>query len=144
MIDRPLLGPHALSGIADAILLLRQSAHAIVDERRTQTVFRKDLDAALDALTFALNQVPRTLRDWIVRLTELETRALTMADIARTLTTERGDTAGEELVAWAEAVLGAIESHARDIDAAIPWARLVSSKPPINRGTRPAPDFVLH
>jgi cyclic beta-1,2-glucan glucanotransferase len=142
MIDRPLLGPHVFSGIADAILLLRQSARAIVDERRTQTVSRKDLDAALDALTFALNQVPMTLRDWIVRLTEIETRALTMADIARTLTTERGDTAGEELVAWAEAVLGAIESHARDIDAAIPWARLVSRKPPINRVTSPEQDLL--
>ena len=32
-----------------------------------------------------------TLRDWIVRLAEIETRALTMADIARTLTAERGD-----------------------------------------------------
>ena len=41
IIDRPLFGPHALSGIADAILLLRQSARAIVDERRTQTVTRK-------------------------------------------------------------------------------------------------------
>ena len=142
MIDRPLLGPHAFSGIADAILLLRQSARAIVDERRTQTVSRKDLDAALDALMFAVNQVPMTLRDWIVRLTEIETRALTMADIARTLTTERGDTAGEELVAWAEAVLGAIESHARDIDAAIPWARLVFGKPAINRVNSPEQDLV--
>ncbi len=54
IIDRPLLGPHALSGIADAILLLRQSARAVVDDRRTQTVTRKHLDEALDALTAAL------------------------------------------------------------------------------------------
>src|SRR3970282_2406512 len=38
MIDRPLLGPQVLAGIADTILLLRASARAIVDERRTHTV----------------------------------------------------------------------------------------------------------
>ena len=132
IIDRPLLGPHALSGIADAILLLRQSARATVDDRRTQTVTRKHLDEALDALTTALSPVPVTPGDWVVRLTELEARAHTMADIARTLTAERGDSAEGELVAWAEAVRAAIESHARDLDAAIPWAQLVFGKAPIN------------
>ncbi len=58
IIDRPVLGPHVLSGIADAILLLRQSAGAIVDDRRTQTVTRKHLDEALDALTAALSPAP--------------------------------------------------------------------------------------
>ena len=68
IIDRPLLGPHALSGIADTILLLRQSARAIVDDRRTQTVTRKHLDEALDALTTALNPIPVTPGDWLARL----------------------------------------------------------------------------
>ena len=142
IIDRPLLGPHALSGIADAILLLRQSARAIVDDRRTQTVTRKHLDEALDALTAALSPVPVTPGDWVVRLTELEARAHTMADIARTLTAERGDSADGELVTWAEAVRAAIESHARDLDAAMPWAQLVFGKAPINRATNPEQDLV--
>jgi cyclic beta-1,2-glucan synthetase len=135
IIDRPLLGPHALSGIADAILLLRQSARAIVDDRRTQTVTRKHLDEALDALTAALTPVPMTPGDWFLRLSELEDRAQTMADIARTLTAERGDSADAELVTWAEAVRDAMESHSRDLDAAIPWARLVFGKEPSNRAT---------
>ena len=142
IIDRPLLGPQALSGIADAILLLRQSARAIVDDRRTQTVTRKHLDEALDALTAALSPVPVTPGDWVVRLTELEARAHTMADIARTLTAERGDSADGELLAWAEAVRAAIESHARDLDAAMPWARLVFGKAPLNRATTPKQDLV--
>ena len=54
IIDRPLLGPQVLSGIADAVLLLRQSARAIGDDRRTQTVTRRHLDEALDALSAAL------------------------------------------------------------------------------------------
>ena len=142
IIDRPLFGPHALSGIADAILLLRQSARATVDDRRTQTVTRKHLDEALDALTAALSPVPVTPGDWVARLTELNARAHTMADIARTLTAERGDSADGELVNWAEAVRAAIESHARDLDAAMPWAQLVFGKAPINRATNPEQDLV--
>jgi cyclic beta-1,2-glucan synthetase len=142
IIDRPLPGPWALSGIADAILLLHQSARAIVDDRRTQTVTRKQLDEALDALTAALSPVPMSSGDWVVRLTELETRAQTVSDIARTLTAERGDSAEGELVAWAEAVRAAIESHARDLDAAIPWARLVFGEAPINRTAIPEQDLV--
>ena len=128
IIDRPLLGPQVLSGIADAILLLRASARAIVDDRRTQTVTRKHLDEALDALTMTLSPVPVTPGDWVVRLAELEARADTMADIAQTLTAERGDSADAEVLAWAEAVRAAIASHARDFDLALPWARLVFGK----------------
>jgi len=125
IIDRPLLGPHVLSGIADAILLVRVSARAITDDRRTQTVTRKHLDEALDALTAALNPLPETPRDWVVRLTELETRAQTMVDIARTLTAERGDSVDAEVLVWAETVREEIESHRRDLDIALPWVRLV-------------------
>ena len=81
IIDRPLLGPRVLSGIADTLLLLRESARAIGDDRRTQTVTRKHLDEALDGLTTALSPVPMTPGDWVVRLTELKARAHTMADM---------------------------------------------------------------
>ncbi|HEX6260778.1 MAG TPA: glucoamylase family protein, partial [Woeseiaceae bacterium] len=142
LVERPLLGPRVLSGIADTILLLRQSARAIVDGRRTQTVTRKHLDEALDALTAALSPDPSTPGDWVVRLTELGARARTMVDIARTLTAERGDSGEGELLAWAEAVRAAIESHARDLDAAMPWARLVYGKAPLNSTTVAEQDLV--
>ena len=128
---RPLLGPQALSGIADAILLLRQSVGEIADDRRTQTVTRKHLDEAIDALATALSPVPRTPDDWLARFNELESRAHTMADIARTLTAERGDSADVELLAWAEAVRAGIASHMRDLDMAIPWGRVVFGKGPL-------------
>ena len=128
IIDRPLLGPQVLSGIADTILLLRASARAIIDDRRTQTVTRKHLDEALDALTTALSPVPITPGDWVVRLTELEARAHTMADIARTLTAERGDRADAELLTWAEALDAGVASHAHDLDTALPWARPIFGK----------------
>jgi cyclic beta-1,2-glucan synthetase len=133
IIDRPLLGPQVLSGIADSILLLHASARAIRDDRRTQTVTRKQLDEALDALAIALSPVPVTPGDWVVRLTELKARAHTMADIAHTLTAERGDRADAELVAWAEAVRAAIESFTRDLETVFPWASLAFG----NRSTIP-------
>jgi cyclic beta-1,2-glucan synthetase len=142
IIDRPLIGPHALSGIGDAILLLRQSARDIVDDRRTQTVTRKHLDEALDAVTAALTPLPITPDDWMVRLTELRARTYTMVDIARTLIAERGDSVEGDLVVWAEGVRAAIESHARDLDAAMPSTRFVLGKAPINRATFPEQDLV--
>jgi cyclic beta-1,2-glucan synthetase len=137
IINRPLLGPHVLSGIADTVLLLRSSARAIADDRRTQTVTRKHLDEALDALTTALSPVPKTPSEWVVCLAELEERANTMADIARTLTAERGDRMDGEVLAWAEAVRAAIESYARDLDTALPWARLVFGNAVPHRATTP-------
>ena len=125
IIDRPLLGPHALSGITDTILLLRASARAIVDDRRTQTVTRKHLDEALDALTMTVSRSPTTPSDWVSRLAELQARAHNVTDIARTLTAERGDGADAELLIWAEALDAGIESYARDLDMVLPWARLV-------------------
>ena len=126
LINRPLLGgPRVFSGITDAILLVRASSRAISDDRRTQTVTRKHLDEALDALVRALNPVPITPSDWVLRLTELETLARTVVDIARTLTAERGDSTDAEVLVWAEAVLEDIESHLRDLDMVLPWARLV-------------------
>lgn len=126
IIDRPVLGPHILSGIADAVLLVRESARAIVDDRRTQTVTRRHLDEALDALTVTLSSVPITPRDWSMRFAALEVHTHTLVDIARTLTAERGEEADSEVLAWAEAVRVAVESHVRDLDAIMPWARHLS------------------
>ena len=137
IIERPLLGSHVLTGIADAVLLARVSARSIRDDRRTQTVTRKHLDDALDALTAALEPAPVGPCDWVVRLAELESRALLVVDIARTLVAERGDNADAELLAWTEAAHAAIQSHARDLDLALPWARLVSGDAFSNRATSP-------
>ena len=46
------------------------------------------------------------------------------------------------MLIWAEAVRAAIESHARDLDTAMPWAQLVFGKAPINRATNPGQDLV--
>jgi cyclic beta-1,2-glucan synthetase len=132
ILRRPLPGAQALSGIADALHLLRQSAGEITDDRRTQTVTRKHLDEAIDALDAALGPVSGTPGDWLVRLDELESRAHTMADIARTLTAERGDSGDVELLAWAGAVQAGIASHARDFHMAIRGAQTFLGAAPLN------------
>ena len=48
-LDRPLLDHEAFAGIEDAVLLVREAANALVDDRRTQTVRLGHLDQACEA-----------------------------------------------------------------------------------------------
>lgn len=125
MVAHPILGPQALSGIADVVCLVRAAAHAIADDRRTQTVTHKQLDEALTSLTTALEPIPTTPVEWLVRLTTLATHAHAVTDIARTLTGRQKDHATAEVLVWAEALRVGIESHIRILDLVCPWMRLV-------------------
>lgn len=126
-LTRPVLRPQALSGIADAVDLVRTSARTIPTGRRTQTVTRKQLDEALDSLMAMLVLAPTTPRDWVVRLTELEARAQTVTDIVHTLTEKQQDQASVEIHAWTDAIRTSITNHAHDLDLLCPWARLMSN-----------------
>jgi cyclic beta-1,2-glucan glucanotransferase len=148
MIDRPVAGPKRLAGIEDALGLTRESLRALADNRRTQTVTRKQLEDALDALFTtgltslgsvgvphlraesensgekSLLSAPTTSAGVAGRLAELALQADTVTDIARTLTEERGD--GAEVLTWAEAMRASIQSHQRDLEQLMPWAHLVA------------------
>ena len=50
LIDRPLYVPGVAAGLEDALGLVREAAAAISDDRRSQTVTRRELDAAVGAL----------------------------------------------------------------------------------------------
>ena len=50
MIDRPVVSTQWLAGIADALELTRESLRALTDDKRTQTVTRKQLQDELDAV----------------------------------------------------------------------------------------------
>ncbi|HSE00793.1 MAG TPA: glucoamylase family protein, partial [Burkholderiales bacterium] len=119
-IGRPVAGPELFAGIEDGIDLTRESSQGLPDDRRTQTITQHQLGEALDALTAALRQDP-VLQHPVpteaiaARLEELAPQGATMVDIARALASERGDDASAEMLFWAEATLGAIESHRRDI-----------------------------
>ena len=62
MIDQPLPVAAALAGIGDAIALTREAAGAIGDDRRSQTLTRRDLDEALDAARRGRRRRPRDAR----------------------------------------------------------------------------------
>ena len=106
-----------LRGIDDALSLARQ-AMADIGERRSQTVSRKDLEAALDAFDESLHAVRESsasaLDDSRATLAKLAVRAETIADVARTLAADRRDDSIDEVLAWAEAARATIRSHQRD------------------------------
>lgn len=129
LIAGPVLGSAWAAGIEDALALTRDCARALTDDRRTQTLSRRQLDEALDALTARLGSVPASPAGIAAALAELAARADTVTDIARALSAERGDAAATEVLAWAEAVRRSIRDQERDVDQLLPWARLVGDAP---------------
>ncbi len=122
MIDQPLPVAAALAGIGDGIALAREAAGAIGDDRRSQTLTRRQLDEALAPLAEAGSAVPATPEAWAAHLDELSAHARTLSDVAAALTAERGEGPEGELVTWAEAARGAVSSHVRDLALLRPLA----------------------
>ena len=130
MTEQPVAGGATLAGIADAILLVRETAGARPADRAGHAAARKRLDVALDALTAGIDRSPGTAVEWARRLAVLETHAGAVMAEARALDGDdrplRGDRAAPpDLVVWADALGAAIATHARDVDALMPWARLL-------------------
>jgi cyclic beta-1,2-glucan synthetase len=113
--NRPLADVRRLIGIEDTCALTRSEADQLRDGRRTQTVTWHQLDDALSLLVDGIGRKQVDTGSIAGRLTELSIQAETMADIAWTLALERGDDTGADMLFWAKATLGAIESHRRDL-----------------------------
>src|SRR5918994_4192020 len=154
MLDKPLPVDAALAGIGDAIELTREAAQAIGDERRTQTVTRRHLAEAIEAIeplsklgaadrNHDIEQTdgaertdgadrtdgaarPPTPAAWAARLAELEAGVGILTDVAGALTAERGDGTDGELVTWAEAAPHPRAQQAHDL----PQPRAASPAPP--------------
>jgi cyclic beta-1,2-glucan synthetase len=116
MIDQPLPVAAALAGIGDGIALTREAAGTIGDDRRSQTLTRRHLHEALEPPAGANAAVPATPERWGARLGELSAHVRTLSDVVATLTAERGEGPGGELVTWAEAARLAVSSHVRDLE----------------------------
>ncbi|MGZ6251660.1 MAG: GH36-type glycosyl hydrolase domain-containing protein [Candidatus Binataceae bacterium] len=128
---RPIAGSRWRSGIEDAVALTRESLPALGGDFRTHTVTATQLYEALDALGATLAPNPRTPAALAEQLAELRVHAGSVVDIAQTLTSERGDGAGAELLAWAEAIRASIDSHRREAELLMPWASLITGDPAI-------------
>jgi len=128
--DLSLPDARRLIGIGDARALTRYEADGLRDGRRTQTVTWLQLDDMLDLLKARTERGPADGESIAGMLLELSILAETMADVASTLALERGDDTGADMLFWARATLGAIESHRRDLaapDAAASIARRLST-----------------
>ena len=124
LIQESTIEVRVLSGVEDALLLLRETLGRIADVCRTNSVTRKQLSKAIDALAALLDSVPTDVADWAARFVELKERVQTMTDIALTVAQELGDAPDSDLRAWAEATRACVESHDRDARILIPWLRL--------------------
>jgi cyclic beta-1,2-glucan synthetase len=122
MITRPLVSPEWLAGIRDTLSLLREALEELSDDRRTQTVTRKQLEDVLEVLATSLVVAPLTPTELSDRLAEIAPQAETAVDIARTLSVERGDADAAEVLHWAEALEQVVASHQRDVKELMPFA----------------------
>jgi len=124
MIDGPVINPRWRDGIEDAVALTRDSLDVLADDRRTQTVTRRQLNEALSALSESLRSAANTPGDLARQATELVLHGETIVDIVRTFTAERGDEDGAAVLVWAEAVSASVRGHAGDVSALMPWAKI--------------------
>ncbi|MDH3213975.1 MAG: protein ndvB, partial [Myxococcales bacterium] len=115
---RPLFGPEILEGMRDALQLLLESREDAEHPRRTQTVTEPHLWEAAEAMWAALEDPPKSLPERVRLLQELEVRAETLLDIARTLANDVGEESRSEVLTWATSVRECVQSHARDVETA--------------------------
>src|ERR1700689_865150 len=82
MIEKSPVERSVLSGVEDALRLLREAVARIADTKRTHSVTRKQLSNAIEAVAAICDSVPSDPSDWTVRFVELRDRVQTVADIA--------------------------------------------------------------
>lgn len=110
--------------LKDTIALLREAIASGEEAPSGQTVTRKQLRNAVDALEISLDVPADDAVEWASLFAELKKRARTIDDIAQALALEQGDSQTSELRVWAGAVRACVESHARDMEVMNPWARM--------------------
>jgi cyclic beta-1,2-glucan synthetase len=126
MIRRPLTGTSWMAGIADTLMLARESAQTLGDTRHTHTVSRQQMQEELDGFDASLRDMPNDLTGVIAKLDVLASHAGTFSDIVRTLIGEVEENQhgepGAALLFWSEAARATIRSHQRDCAMLIPWS----------------------
>ncbi len=124
MIDKSSVGLELLAGIEDTVRLLGEALVKTAETSRTHIVTRKQLNNAVAAMMVSLRSVPVGSTDWAACFREWSAHARTVADIAQALAQESGDGPEAELHIWADALKACVESHVRDAEVLIPWARV--------------------
>jgi cyclic beta-1,2-glucan synthetase len=123
MIAAPVIGPQALTGIADSVNLAWGSLAALRSDRQISEAARKQLKIVLDSLAASLKSPAESPADFAVRLSSLRAQSEKLPELARALF-EEGDSsvAGiADVVTWTEAVASCVQCHQRDVDGLLPW-----------------------
>ncbi len=120
LVRRPLLGPHVLDGIRDALQPVLDAAQQTTFRPQSESVTARQVREAMQGLADALGAPPTSTREWRVRLDDLAARADNLVDIVSTLSTSRENGNAPEIVVWATAVRDTVESHRRDLELSQP------------------------
>ncbi len=83
---------------------------------RSETVTALQIREALNAMSAVLENLPTSPAEWENRFEELEARAENLWDIASTLSADLENGDHSEILSWATAVRGTVQSHARDLE----------------------------
>ncbi len=113
--------------------LVQDAASALAEHPRSQTVTLNHLAENREALVAGLLDPPVSPTELAARVRHLARDTDTLVDIARTLTAERGDADGSELLVWARAARATTASHERDLDTLLPWASNPAASPALVR-----------
>jgi cyclic beta-1,2-glucan synthetase len=119
LVHRPLFGEEILLGMRDTLALVLEAAEKGELSRRTQTVAEPHLRAAAAAIAVALDDVPSSLSEWVLRLDQLQVSAETLLDIARALASETEEGSRSEIVEWSKSLRDCVVSHKRDLEPAL-------------------------
>ncbi|MHB8483484.1 MAG: GH36-type glycosyl hydrolase domain-containing protein [Nitrospiria bacterium] len=130
LMNQTFLHPPIFSGLEDVLLLVQESAKAIMDDGRTQIVTRKQLDEELNTLGILLKSRPDSPVEWISYFKKLDIQIETGIDIAKTLYQGLEHPLNADVLNWLETVRTSMRSTIRDIEASIPWARMLGEDIP--------------
>ncbi|HEY4747582.1 MAG TPA: hypothetical protein VIH38_08450, partial [Steroidobacteraceae bacterium] len=114
-IDAPLSRREPFAGIADALTLAREALRELPADERTQAITHRQVEDALDVLASTLGNGALVSGELAARLAHSAAQAATLVDIARALAGELSVDAGADMLFWAEAAQGSIESWRRDL-----------------------------
>src|SRR5207248_364210 len=114
-IDAPLSHREPFAGIDDALTLAREALRELPADQRTQAITHRQVEDALDALASTLDNGAVASAELAARLAHSATHAATLVDIARALAGELSADAGADMLFWAEAAQGSLESWRRDV-----------------------------
>jgi cyclic beta-1,2-glucan synthetase len=124
MLGQSLLGEAALMGVRDTALILRETMRSSDAGRTTSLPATVRLDQAIDVVLTVLSGHPKTPAEWAARLAELEAATRAVGDRTRDANDDTAAKLPPSVQPDADALRDAVETHARDFDALMPWARL--------------------